>query len=215
MLARTTSVDRGDSQERVSGPSARTEWRIGPAAGDLLGCAGRASGGRGVACGAHDRGVRCGAPAHRTPVRNGRRVVSCAAHARLQARRRFPARPATSRRPSSAWRTASHAASSTRRCSGATGTGKTCDDRLDHREAPAADAGAGPQQDARRAAVQRVPRVLPGQRRRVLRQLLRLLPAGGVPAPARHVHREGLVAATTRSTSCATRRRTRCSSGAT
>ena len=39
----------------------------------------------------------------------------------------------------------------------------------------------------------RVPRVLPGQRRRVLRQLLRLLPARGVPAPERHVHREGLV----------------------
>ena len=63
-----------------------------------------------------------------------------------------------------------------------------------HPEAPEADAGPGPQQDARRPAVRRVPRVLPGQRRRVLRQLLRLLPARGVPAALGHVHREGLLA---------------------
>ena len=56
-----------------------------------------------------------------------------------------------------------------------------------------ADAGHRPQQDACRAALQRVPRVLPAQRGRVLRQLLRLLPARGVPAVDRHVHREGLL----------------------
>ena len=61
-------------------------------------------------------------------------------------------------------------------------------------QAQQADARAGPQQDAGRPAVRRVPRVLPGQRGRVLRQLLRLLPARGVPAPQRHLHREGLVA---------------------
>ena len=65
-------------------------------------------------------------------------------------------------------------------------------DRQGDRAAPEADARAGPQQDARRAALRRVPRVLPGQRGRVLRQLLRLLPARGVPAAVRHVHREGL-----------------------
>ena len=85
------------------------------------------------------------------------------------------------------------AASSHQTLLGATGTGKTFDDRLDDRGAPEADARPRPQQDARRAALQRVPRVLPGQRGRVLRQLLRLLPARGVPAPERHVHREGLV----------------------
>ena len=37
-----------------------------------------------------------------------------------------------------------------------------------------------------------VPRVLPPQRRRVLRQLLRLLPARGLHPPHRHLHREGL-----------------------
>ena len=77
---------------------------------------------------------------------------------------------------------------------GATGHRQDLHHGLGHREAQQADARAGPQQDARRAALHRVPRVLPGERGRVLRQLLRLLPARGVPAPQRHVHREGLVA---------------------
>ncbi len=65
---------------------------------------------------------------------------------------------------------------------------------VDHRPAQQADAGAGPQQDPGRPALRRVPRVLPEQRGRVLRQLLRLLPARGLPAPQRHLHREGLLA---------------------
>ena len=67
-------------------------------------------------------------------------------------------------------------------------------DGLDHRAGPAAGARDRAQQDARRAALQRVPRVLPRQRGRVLRLLLRLLPARGVRAPGRSLHREGLVA---------------------
>ena len=63
-----------------------------------------------------------------------------------------------------------------------------------HRGGEAPDAGHGAQQDARRAALPGVPGVLPGQRGRVLRQLLRLLPAGGLPAAVGHVHREGFVA---------------------
>ena len=57
-----------------------------------------------------------------------------------------------------------------------------------------AEAGAGDraQQDARRPAVQRVPDVLPSQRRRVLRLLLRLLPARGVRPEQGPLHREGL-----------------------
>ena len=47
------------------------------------------------------------------------------------------------------------------------------------------------EQDARRAALLRVPRVLPEQRGRVLRVVLRLLPAGGVRPVARPLHREG------------------------
>ena len=72
--------------------------------------------------------------------------------------------------------------------------GQDRDARLDDRQPQQADAGPRPQQDARRPALRRVPRVLPRERRRVLRQLLRLLPARGVPAPERHLHREGLVA---------------------
>ena len=49
------------------------------------------------------------------------------------------------------------------------------------------------EQDARRAALLGVPRVLPAQCGRVLRFVLRLLPAGSVRAAARPVHREGLV----------------------
>ena len=58
---------------------------------------------------------------------------------------------------------------------------------------PAAGAGDRAQQDAGRAALQRVPRVLPRERSRVLRQLLRLLPARGLRPGAGPLHREGLV----------------------
>ena len=75
---------------------------------------------------------------------------------------------------------------------GVTGSGKTYTMAQTIAASPEADARPGPQQDARRPAVLRVPRVLPGQRGRVLRQLLRLLPARGVPAAVGHVHREGL-----------------------
>ena len=61
------------------------------------------------------------------------------------------------------------------------------------RAAPAADAGDRAEQVARGAARQRVPRGLPGERRRVLRQLLRLLPTRGLRPADRHLHREGLL----------------------
>ena len=48
------------------------------------------------------------------------------------------------------------------------------------------------QQDARGAALQRVPHVLPAERGRVLRLLLRLLPARGLRPVAGPLHREGL-----------------------
>ena len=57
----------------------------------------------------------------------------------------------------------------------------------------APDAGDGAEQDAGGAALRRAQGALPGQRRRVLRLVLRLLPARGVPAGDRHLHREGLV----------------------
>ena len=78
------------------------------------------------------------------------------------------------------------------------------------RARPAPGAGDRPQQDAGGAALQRVPRVLPRQRGRVLRQLLRLLPARGLRPAAGPLHREGLARSTTRSTACATRRPPRC-----
>ena len=71
--------------------------------------------------------------------------------------------------------------------------GQDGDDGLRDREGPEADARARPQQDARGAALQRVPRVLPRQRGRVLRLLLRLLPARGLRPAAGPLHREGLL----------------------
>ncbi len=68
------------------------------------------------------------------------------------------------------------------------------DDGLDHRADPASGARDRPQQDPRRAALQRVPRVLPGERGRILRLLLRLLPARGVRPAGRPLHREGQLA---------------------
>ena len=66
------------------------------------------------------------------------------------------------------------------------------DDGGDDRGRPAAGADHGAQQDARRAAVQRVPDVLPDELGRVLRLLLRLLPARGLRPVAGPLHREGL-----------------------
>src|SRR3954470_17808923 len=68
------------------------------------------------------------------------------------------------------------------------------DDGLDDRGGWEAGTRDRAQQDARRAALQRVPRVLPVQRGRVLRLVLRLLPARGLRAAGGSVHREGLVA---------------------
>ena len=62
---------------------------------------------------------------------------------------------------------------------GVTGSGKTYT-MARHREGGPSRARHRAQQDARRAARERVLRVLPEQRRRVLRLLLRLLPARGL-----------------------------------
>ena len=70
--------------------------------------------------------------------------------------------------------------------------GQDDDDGGDDRAAAAAGAGDRAQQDARGPALQRVPDVLPDQLGRVLRLLLRLLPARGVRPVARPLHREGL-----------------------
>ena len=75
---------------------------------------------------------------------------------------------------------------------GGDGHGQDDDDGGRDRGGAAPDARDRPQQDARGAAVQRVQDVLPGQRGRVLRLLLRLLPARGIRAEPGSVHREGL-----------------------
>ena len=54
-----------------------------------------------------------------------------------------------------------------------------------------ADADPGAQQDAGGAALRRDEELLPGQRGGILRQLLRLLPAGSLRPAHRHLHREG------------------------
>ncbi len=66
-------------------------------------------------------------------------------------------------------------------------------DRERDPEPAAADARDRAQQDARRAALWRVPRVLPEQRGRIFRLVLRLLPARGLRALVGHLHREGLL----------------------
>ena len=93
--------------------------------------------------------------------------------------------------------------------------GQDDDDGGDDRAPAAAGADHGPQQDARGAAVQRVPDVLPEQRRRVLRLLLRLLPARGLRPDARTSTSRRTRRSTRRSTGCATPPRRRCSPGAT
>ncbi len=67
------------------------------------------------------------------------------------------------------------------------------DGRLGGRAAAAPDPGDAAQQDARRAVRQRAAPAVPRQRGRVLRLLLRLLPARGLRPADRHLHREGLL----------------------
>ena len=58
---------------------------------------------------------------------------------------------------------------------------------------PAPGARARAQQDAGGPALRRVQELLPGQRGRIFRQLLRLLPARGLRAAHRHLYREGIL----------------------
>ena len=118
------------------------------------------------------RAVRVGAGSYNRSVPPFRITV------RLQARRR----PAGGHHASSP--RASRPGSRHLTLLGATGTGKTFTIAHVVEADPAPDPGDRAQQVAGRPAGQRVPRGLPRQRGRVLRQLLRLLPARGVhPAP--------------------------------
>ncbi|CAA9336388.1 MAG: Excinuclease ABC subunit B, partial [uncultured Gemmatimonadaceae bacterium] len=71
--------------------------------------------------------------------------------------------------------------------------GQDDDDGQRHRAAGQAGARALAQQDARGAALRGAQELLPAERGRVLHLVLRLLPARGVRAEHRHVHREGRV----------------------
>ena len=98
---------------------------------------------------------------------------------------------------------------------GVTGSGKTFTMAQTIAAGEPADAGDGPQQDAGGAALPGVPPLLPRERRRVLRQLLRLLPARGLRAGDRLVHREGSDDQRRDRPACGCRPRGRCSSAAT
>ena len=84
-----------------------------------------------------------------------------------------------------------------------------------HRADPATRHHPRPQQDAGRAALRRVQGLLPEQRGRVFRQLLRLLPARSLRPAHRYVSSRRNPRSTRRSTGCATRRRGRCWSATT
>ncbi len=71
------------------------------------------------------------------------------------------------------------------------GLGQDLLDRQRGGEHRPADPGHLAEQDAGRPALQRVPGLLPVQRGRVLRLVLRLLPARGVHPAVGHLHREG------------------------
>ena len=114
-------------------------------------------------------------------------------HRQVRGRLRLRARPATSRPRSRSSSAASAAGEKDVVLLGATGTGKSATDGLADRAAAAPDAGHGAEQDPGRPAGQRAARDAAEQRRRVLRQLLRLLPARGLRPADRHLHREGLL----------------------
>ena len=76
---------------------------------------------------------------------------------------------------------------------GATGTGKTATVAWVSEQLQRPDPGDAAQQDAGGPVRQRAAPAVPGQRDRVLRLLLRLLPTRGLRPADRHLHREGLL----------------------
>ncbi len=90
------------------------------------------------------------------------------------------------------------------------GFGKDLHGGQRHRATQPPDAGPEPQQDPRGAALRRVPQLLPRKRRRVLRLLLRLLPAGGLPPRRRTPTSRKTSRSTPRSRRCASARSPRC-----
>ena len=120
-----------------------------------------------------------------TPSTHGLPVRSIRTGLRLRASRRSGAGDHRVVRGPGARRQASGAA---RR----DGLGQDVHDGPGHRARQPADAGDGAQQDARRPALSGVQAVLPAQRGRIFRLLLRLLPARGLRAGHGLVHREGI-----------------------
>ena len=118
-----------------------------------------------------------GDPAHRRALRGRQRAP---AGRRPAGRDRGAGAPAADRRGG-------------RRAARRHGHGQVGHHGLADRAAPAAHARDGAEQDPRRSAGQRAARDAAEQRRRVLRLVLRLLPARGVHRADRHLHREGLV----------------------
>ena len=135
----------------------------------------------------HPRSVA--SPAAVLPIRDG--LYRLWVHAAFQARRRLLAhrRPAEGDRRHRRGRRVGRARGD---AAGRHRHRQDDDDGGDDRAAAAAGARARPQQDAGGPALQRVPDVLPDQRRRVLRLVLRLLPARGLRPEQGPLHREGL-----------------------
>ena len=102
-------------------------------------------------------------------------------------------RRATSPPPSPSWCQASTRSERDQVLLGVTGSGKTFTMAQGDRAHAAPGPRARAQQDAGRPALRRVQELLPRQRGRVLRLLLRLLPARSLRAAHRHLHREGIV----------------------
>ena len=102
-------------------------------------------------------------------------------------------RPATSRPRSRSSSSGSAPATKDTVLLGATGTGKSATTAWLIERLQRPDAGHAAQQDPGRPARQRAARDAAEQRGRVLRLLLRLLPARGVRPADRHLHREGLL----------------------
>ena len=220
------------SASRAAAPSARACTRRAPTAADRgapdqspafqrSGRAAPAATGA-SACPAPSAGCTPGRMPQRVPRRRGARlavriwpVLPLASKcAEIRARQRLLA----DRRPAGSDRVAGRGLEAGERFQtllGATGTGKTMTMAATIAGGPAAVAGDRAQQDARRAALQRVPDLLPEKRGRVLRLLLRLLPARGLRPGARTSTSRRTPRSTRRSTGCATPRPRGCSRGAT
>ena len=201
---RTGGMSEADARARMAAQATRerARWRSPTSSSTTTATCARPAGPGGRALGGRCRRPRAGPGGRRdalsdTPSYGGARETDHRPRAPRRARsevdQRLPARPATSRRRSTSWSAGSGRASATSCCSAPPAPAS-------RRPPPGWSSGCSgptlvmaPNKTLAAQLANEFRELLPQQRGRVLRLLLRLLPARGVRPADGHLHREGLL----------------------